>query len=240
VKHLLSKQNINALIDLATSRAIFAFDFDGTLAPLHPDRDRAMMRAQTQALFAHVCTRYRCVVISGRGRRDVERRMLRAPVHTIIGNHGLEDRERVVSDAAQDMRVLKQLLVHLRGVDIEDKHHSLAVHGPSLAHVRKLVERVNRRGRFRLIAGKRVLNIVSATAPNKGDALDQLMKRARVQRALFIGDDVTDEDVFARNSTSLLTVRVGYSAASKARYFVRNQFEVDDVLDLLAQIAMPL
>ena len=44
--------------------------------------------------------------------------------------------------------------------------------------------------------GKLVVNVVPARALNKGDALIGLRTNERADTALYVGDDITDEDVF--------------------------------------------
>jgi trehalose-6-phosphatase len=52
-----------------------------------------------------------------------------------------------------------------------------------------------------------------------------------------VGDDETDEDVFALDQPGrLLTVRVGTKRASQASYYVRNQAAVDDLLAVLVSL----
>ena len=48
----------------------------------------------------------------------------------------------------------------------------------------------------RVIEGKRVLNLVPREARHKGEALRALIAHAAVDRALYIGDDITDENAF--------------------------------------------
>ncbi|HKU43339.1 MAG TPA: trehalose-phosphatase, partial [Polyangiales bacterium] len=71
MKHVLSRENREVLAQLARTRVLLAFDYDGTLAPIVAQRDRAHMRARTRRLLARVCALYPCAVISGRSRLDV-------------------------------------------------------------------------------------------------------------------------------------------------------------------------
>ena len=49
--------------------------------------------------------------------------------------------------------------------------------------------------------------------------------------ALYVGDDVTDEDVFRSSSPArLLPVRVGRWVASAARFFISSQGDIDGLL----------
>lgn len=89
---------------------------------------------------------------------------------------------------------------------------------------------------MRLVAGKQLVNAVPLGAPHKGDVMSALCRRERVEAALYVGDDITDEDVFALDRKDLATVRVGRSRRSRARAFLRDQASVDSLLELLAEL----
>jgi trehalose 6-phosphate phosphatase len=242
MKKLLSRENLDLLAQLAWSRVLVAFDFDGTLAPICPDRDAAQMRPRTGELFAKVCRLYPCAVISGRARCDVASRLGRAPVKYVLGNHGIEPGEGLEELERQIARARAQLeesLAGCAGVDIEDKRYSLALH-----YRRSRRKRLDRAAihaavaslptRMRIVPGKLVANVVPEHAPNKGDALLSLRAAERADTALYVGDDVTDEDVFTLDQPGrLLTVRVGESRSSAAAYFLRDQKEIDRLLGRL-------
>ncbi|HEY4526700.1 MAG TPA: trehalose-phosphatase, partial [Candidatus Paceibacterota bacterium] len=52
---------------------------------------------------------------------------------------------------------------------------------------------------------------------------------------IFIGDDTTDEDAF-RALKGGITVRVGRSSKSAARFFVRTRADVDALLETLSML----
>jgi trehalose 6-phosphate phosphatase len=54
--------------------------------------------------------------------------------------------------------------------------------------------------------------------------------------ALYIGDDDTDEDVFSLPDTRILTVRIGKKRISAARFFLKKQTEVTEVLRSIVKI----
>lgn len=242
MKRLLAPEHRDVLIALASSRTLLAFDFDGTLAPLVDDRDGAVTRPRTAALFAQVCVRYPCAVISGRRRADVTARLGGAAVKYVVGNHGLEPGAGLATfarDAASARTLLEHALAGVAGVDIEDKRFSLALH-----YRRSDTKRSTRAAILRAIAsltvplrvvpGKLVVNVVPMHAPNKGDALLHLQAEEGATRALFVGDDVTDEDIFDLDQPDcLVTVRIGASTASRAMYYLRNQAEIDVLLAAL-------
>lgn len=61
-----------------------------------------------------------------------------------------------------------------------------------------------------------------------------LAERAEVETALFVGDDVNDEPVFARAPPHWPTVRVGRDGPpSQARFFIYGVEELPRLLDRL-------
>lgn len=245
MKHILSRANVDVLAQLAWARVLLAFDFDGTLAPIVEDRSAAVMRPRTSQLVSRVCTLYPCAVISGRSRSDVAERLGGARVKYVVGNHGMEPspgQRRFEREAASARALLVAALRAWPGVDVEDKRFSLAVHYRRSRRKREaraaiLAAVAALPTPMRVVLGKMVVNVVPARAPDKGDALLDLRARAKADTALYVGDDVTDEDVFELDQPGrLLTIRVGKSRSSAAAYFVRDQREVDTLLARLVAL----
>ncbi|MBL8610866.1 MAG: trehalose-phosphatase [Myxococcales bacterium] len=245
MKDILASRNVEVLRQLAWARVLLGFDFDGTLAPIVAYRDDAGMRARTLRLFGRVCALYPCAVISGRGKHDVARRLGVAPVKYVVGNHGLEpsvgiEAFEAVIGAARPR--LEAALGGVSGVEIEDKRYSLAIHFRRARSKRAARDAIHDAVRalpvaVRTVAGKMVVNVVPGRAPNKGDALLRLREKEAADTALYVGDDVTDEDVFALDQPGrLLTIRVGASTTSAASYFLRRQSEIDALLATLAKL----
>jgi trehalose 6-phosphate phosphatase len=85
-----------------------------------------------------------------------------------------------------------------------------------------------------VIGGKLVVNVLPPGAPHKGVALERERHRLGCDTALFVGDDETDEDVFALDRPGrLVTVRVGRARATQASYCLRGQAEIDRLLGRL-------
>lgn len=238
MRHILSRANRPMLDRFARSNGLFAFDFDGTLARIVPDPGAAAMRASTRALLAALAERHPCVVISGRRRADVARRVRGLGVAEVIGNHGIEPwlaGARMRRAVRRWTPVLVDRLARVPGVRIEDKRFSIAVHyrlAGERAHARAAIRTAAAAiGPVRVVAGKQVLNLLPAEAPNKGMAFKQALARFRCRTAVYVGDDTTDEDVFALGQPSrLLMIRVGRTRDSLAPYFIHRQREVDDLL----------
>jgi trehalose 6-phosphate phosphatase len=245
MKDILLRDSREVLAQLAWARVLLAFDFDGTLAPIVDDHGGAVMRTETERLLGVLCDLYPCAVISGRSHADVSRRLGNAWVKYVVGNHGLEPGPKLDEFARDTQRAREQLeraLSRCQGVEVEDKQFSLAIHYRSARQKRQTRQAISSAVAaldvpMRSIAGKLVVNIVPARAPNKGDALLELRKAEGADIALFVGDDVTDEDVFALDQPGrLLTVRVGEASSSAARYFVRAQRDIDRLLTRLVAL----
>ncbi len=237
--HLFDAENAELLAQLASARVLLAFDFDGTLAPIVAEPQLAFMRATTSKLFKRVCDLYPSAVISGRSRADVSARLAGARVGHVIGNHGLEPSSRLPEFQANTKRAamsLRQSLSSEQGVELEDKRYSLALHyrdAKNKEQARKAIREAVAALplRVRTVSGKLVVNIVPEGAPNKGDALLALRGETDLDVALYVGDDVTDEDVFEIDQPGrLVGVRVGESRGSAAGYFLRDQREIDRLL----------
>lgn len=245
MRHLVGAEGRMLLAQLTSTKLLLAFDFDGTLAPIVADRDEARMRARTAALLDELVVRYPVAVISGRAKSDVTRRLGRTRLRHVIGNHGLEpggDMRVFARVMRRCLPLLKAGLAGVAGVEVEDKRYSLAVHyrhcrnkGAARAHIAATLARLP--DAMRVIAGKLVVNIVPASAPNKGDALLALRERERADVALYVGDDVTDEDVFVLDEPGVVvSARVGRSVRSAAAYYLRDQREIDLLLAALVHL----
>ncbi len=243
-----SPDGLEALRRLVSEPSLLAFDFDGTLSPIVADRDAAALAPTTASLLREVCRSYRCALITGRSRGDALARTEGIPFEFVIGNHGMEDvpDPRVLDGGLPFLPIVDETHAALEvtlgdcdGVTIENKGLSLAIHYRRALERSRVRERLLARlaplaDRFRVVPGKMVLNLVPVGAAHKGDALAALIRRTGVARALYVGDDVTDEDVFATPMpAAVTTVRVGTSPASAARFFLPDQRKMDDLLAML-------
>ena len=241
MKYILSAGNRGVLRKFASPDTLVAFDFDGTLAPIVRDRDLAAVRRTTRRLLAGLAACYSCVVISGRARKDVQRRLRGTGIRNVVGNHGIEPWSASPTLEQAVRRWLPLLSAGLRqfdGVEIEDKRFSVAVHYRGATRkqgarraIRAVVQKLSA---VRLIGGKQVVNIIPAAAPDKGAAFERQLMQSRCKKAIYVGDDDTDEDVFALpNHGRMLTVRVGKHHDSLAGHYIRNQQDIDHLIQQL-------
>jgi trehalose 6-phosphate phosphatase len=241
MKSILARVNREVLQQFAWSKVLLAFDYDGTLAPIVSKPERAAMRQTTRWLLEELARVYPCIVISGRAHRDALRRLHGVGMLEIVGNHGTEPRhatKKFADVVARWRPVLDERLSGLRGVKIEDKVYSVAIHYRQSRQKKlarnAILEAASMLGDVRLIGGTQVVNILPSGAPHKGIAIGRVRSRLRCDTAIYVGDDETDEDVFALDQPGqLLGIRVGRSRSSAAAYFIENQREIDELLRVL-------
>jgi trehalose 6-phosphate phosphatase len=233
------------LIRLQESHSVLAFDFDGVLAPLVSKPSMTRVSPRTRHLLEKLTQAAPCVVVSGRALADLRRLLVDLRFTELVGNHGAERAGRLVPGAAalavrarQWRRALLPLAV--AGIELEDKRFSLSLHfrrarRPAVARA-TILDACSRLAGARIVPGRLVVNVVGSTAPNKGEALRAICHERRAQRALFVGDDQTDEDVFGLGWKGLVSVRVGRSRASRASFYLPRQRQVDDLLEALIEL----
>jgi trehalose 6-phosphate phosphatase len=236
MQYLLSRASRPVLTRLAQERTLCAFDFDGTLSPIADHPHRAGMRNSTRDRLACLATLYPCVVISGRARADVLEKLRGVSVARVIGNHGAETKPRVRkwrNDIDQWKAALEPELCGIPGVWVEDKGLSLAIHyrqsPPAFQARRKILAATRDLRHVRVFGGKKVVNLVVEGAPHKGAALAAERRRLKCDWVLYLGDDENDEDAFAL-AGDVISVRIGLSRRSHARYYLRTQKEIDELL----------
>ena len=250
MKDALSPAVLAELRQLMAGKVLLAFDLDGTLAPLAARPDEAVVPDDVQHMLAVLAVRTPVAIITGRGVRDA-RRMLWFSPRYVIGSHGAEGlpgEDQSTAAFAEQCRRWSQEIAQsgirerIPGVLLEDKVYSLALHyrltrTPEVART-ALLEMIGKLSPPpRVIEGKRVLNVVPREARHKGEALRALIAHAAVDRALYIGDDITDEDVFMLRMPGVCTVRVEPAGDTAAELYVRRQ---SDVALLLREISRML
>jgi trehalose 6-phosphate phosphatase len=241
MSNILTRANRDILEQFSWSNVLLSFDYDGTLAPIVSDPERAPMRSSTRALLRHLTDLYPVAIISGRAQADALKQLGRIAVKQVIGNHGLEPWHASTGLSEEVRRwlpLLERKFAALKGVRIEDKAFSVAIHYRHSREKRKaraaIARAVESLGNVRVIGGKQVVNVVPNGVPHKGIALERERARLGCDTAIYVGDDQTDEDVFALDQPGrLLGIRVGRSRTSAAAYYIPGQSEIDDLLRVL-------
>ncbi|MBA4416555.1 MAG: trehalose-phosphatase [Syntrophus sp. (in: bacteria)] len=249
---LFSKSGLAALRSFIDHETLFAFDLDGTLTPITADPRGILVSEATREELDCLINRATVAIITGRSRSDAQVHIGITP-QFLIGNHGAEglpgweEREREFTDMCLDWehKMGKTFLQeNVSGISIENKGTSLSIHyraAPYRRRARALILRCIDllTPRPRRVGGKCVENLIPEGAPDKGTAMLYLMDFIKYQKGFYIGDDVTDEDVFRLDRNCLFTVRVGTIQGSLAQYRLRNQEETVRLLREINQILKP-
>ncbi len=224
------------------------FDFDGTLVPITADPDQSRLSNAILKRLLCLSSYTPIAVLTGRSIADIRTRLGFEPPY-LVGNHGLEGIPGWDADHARHesaCRAWRTVLdVRLEepgeldtGIWIEDKRYSLSVHyrgavdqEKAAAALSALFEQLDPPPR--VVAGKCVFNLLPQGAADKGLAMVQLLQMSGAGSAIYVGDDVTDEDVFRLHRPDLLSVRVEYFADSAAEYFIADHVDIAGLLDEL-------
>ncbi|TXD38252.1 trehalose-phosphatase [Lujinxingia vulgaris] len=230
-------------------RLLAMLDFDGTLAPIAARPELAAPEVgAAEAITALVKTGAQVVIVSGRGAADVQARLGVGNV-SVVGSHGLElwwaSGARELVKGAEEARAAiakveaawRERFGDVAGVVLEQKPFGVALHyrlveegAQTLAA--RASEAALQLGGVRLKSGKCVVEAVPALRWDKGRAAQLVLRRARATapgevHALYVGDDLTDEDAFLALGAEGSTVLVASEdRASEASARVRDPAQV--------------
>jgi trehalose 6-phosphate phosphatase len=227
----------------ARNKLLVALDFDGVLAAIASTPAAAQVDTTTTRLAGRVAALYPTVVISGRAREDLIPRVAGVPFARLIGNFGYQSASRSTDPVARALVhtwavTLAARLGGDRGVVIEDKGYSLAVHYRHARHRdathAHIIEIASALEQARWMQGTLAISILPAHGRNKGTALQDVRRALHCDCAIYVGDDDTDEDAFASDGPErLIAVRVGRAARSQAPYRLHHQSDIDEFLRML-------
>jgi trehalose-phosphatase len=231
-------------------RLLVACDYDGTLAPLVDDPAFATPLPEAAAKIRELAAlpQTTVAVISGRSLRDLAA-LSRMPSEVqLVGSHGTEFdvgfATRMQPEIAALRTRLGQAVFELArdqvGVRLEQKPASVAVHtraaGPETAAA--LLDRV-RSGPATwpgvyVTTGRDVIEL-SVLATDKGSAVDELRTQHSVSAVIFLGDDATDEQAFAKLQGPDLGIKIGTADETSAHFAVPDSESAVQVLALLVE-----
>lgn len=245
--YLFSKSGHQRLFEIVKPGMLCVFDLDGTLAAIVREPENVHLRRGTAQRLIELRAYAPVAIITGRSVDDARARLGFEP-DFIIGNHGIEGvpgwpaRSEDYEALCRGWQTQLDTLLHDLDVDpnirIENKRYSLALHYRSAQHraqaEKQLAALVAQLAPSpKMVAGKCVLNLVPPDAPDKGSALLQLMRSTGAATAIYLGDDVTDEDAFRLARSNILSIRVEPSAHSAAEFSLHNRSDVATLLDTL-------
>ena len=237
IKRRLNKSNFALLLD-----------FDLTLSPLAKNPTKAILPEDTRILIKKLSKYIHIAVITGRTINDIKKRIKLNNI-TYVGNHGLEYEvggvvrsTRLSTGSQKGLKNIKKKFLDIKrkysGVFVEDKKLTLALHyrlllpqdkSAFVANIKKIQTEIKNCG-LRKILYKKTLEVRTKAKENKGTASLFILKEFNnPKQVIYIGDGKTDEDAFHVLPQDI-TIRVGKSKHSFAKYYVRNTKEVKKFL----------
>lgn len=232
---------------------LLCLDFDGTLTPLVDDPADVHLAPHMERVLRALAQHERVSVslISGRNRNELQGHV-GMPDVIYAGNHGLEISGPgfvfIEPKAAAQTESLKRLAAALAkevqaidGAFLEDKGLTLSVHyrlvnAPQRGKVRRVVEAglADADHPYRMTQGDQVYEIRPAMDWNKSSAVAWIKDQVGQPDALlvYVGDDATDEDVFAAFPHEI-TVKVADTTDTAAHYHLEGPADVRRFLEWL-------
>jgi trehalose 6-phosphate phosphatase len=235
-----------ALAEFAGRRPLLvASDYDGVLARLRDEPSAAVPEPGVAEVLGRLAAvpGVTVALVSGRGVADLQATSGLSGPFRWVGSHGEEFDGPLSGELAQRREelaaVLAPVVADVPGARLEIKPAGVAV------HVRQVKDRavaaavLERAGTLvdsslTLKRGKDVLE-VAMTDADKGTALRRLTADHDAAAAMYLGDDVTDEDGFRALAPDGLTVKIG-EGATDARYRVADTAAALAVLQRLNEL----
>ncbi|PWH05378.1 bifunctional alpha,alpha-trehalose-phosphate synthase (UDP-forming)/trehalose-phosphatase [Brachybacterium endophyticum] len=244
-----------------TPRILVASDFDGVLAPIVADRDAVQADPRSMGALRDLTelSGVNVALVSGRALENLHHHAGMPSSVALVGSHGAEvgalpsDLHADVLDAGtitmdenrQSLldsitRRLQNIADQYPGSEVEVKPASAVLHTrqargrgagnateAALEYARTLPD-------VTVTPGKEVVEF-SVVDSHKGTAVRALARAAAADAVLYLGDDVTDENVFAELTDEDLGIRIGEGDTS-ASFRIEDTDDVAEVLERLLEL----
>jgi len=252
-------EHLDELNGQLTQKDVFVFlDYDGTLTPIVATPDLAVLSDEMRGVVQKLASRYTVSVVSGRATDDVRSKV---QINGIFyaGSHGFEivdpGGKVEVNQEAQGIRSvidevhekLSGKLKNVSGALVENVKYTISSHYRLVSEsdfpkVEKAVQDILKEyPNLRKTDGKKVFELRPKIDWHKGKAVNWILNVLKYHPdehlAIYIGDDVTDEDAFAALEGKGFGILVADPLrSSKAKYFIRDPQDVKKVLEYLIQL----
>jgi trehalose 6-phosphate synthase/phosphatase len=237
-----------------SGRRLLMLDYDGTLVPFFRRPELARPDQGTIDLLTSLAVdpRTTLVVISGRDRPTLDSWLGHLPIG-LAAEHALWVRHpgtewRLTHPINSEWKkklfpILQHYADRVPGSLVEEKEHSLAWHfrnaDPDQARfvASELTDNLvafTANIDVHVLRGNKVVEVRNAGV-NKGNAVAEWTGKGEYDFILAVGDDMTDEDLFAALPPHAVSVRVGLTR-TRASFNVRYQREVTELLEKMAAL----
>jgi len=233
--------------------SLFLLDYDGTLVDYTPKPGTDRLPEQIFDILKKILDSQRSEVfiITGRSYNDIEIIFDNLPVN-IIAEHGAMIRENGIwKNQINDdclwkeaiIPVLNKITLSCPGSFIEEKPYSLAWHyrnaesRSAYAFSRELIAILERKAslhNLKILDGNKVVEIMNSEV-GKGHATKKLIERNNFDFILSVGDDQTDEEMFAFliSNPCAFTIKVR-NGETLAKYQLSDYNDVESLLKHLS------
>ena len=253
-KRLTDEIKIKLLDDYSKSKArLILLDYDGTLVHFAEKPEKAKPAEELLKLLTSLAhnVKNEIVIISGRNRETLDKWFGHLDIG-LVAEHGAWIKERskeweTIEPLENDWKteilpVLEVYVDRTPGSFIEEKEFSLVWHyrncDAELAAVRAkelkdVLLNLTANLDIGVIEGNKVIEIKNINV-NKGRAVLEWISKKQWDFVLAIGDDLTDEDIFAVLPDTAYSIKVGLGS-SRAKFYMES---VDKVRALLKSISL--
>lgn len=252
-------EHLDELKGRLAQKDVFVFlDYDGTLTPIVATPDLAVLSDDMREAVRKLSSHYKVSVVSGRATADVKGKV-RIEGIFYAGSHGFEivdpDGKVEVNAEAQAVRHVideahQKLSDRLRAVEgalVEHVKYTISAHyrlvsAEDFPKVEQAVEGILKEyPGLRRTHGKKVFEIRPRIDWHKGKAVEWILNvlgyHPDNHLAVYIGDDVTDEDAFAALEGKGFGILVAHEPkVSKAAYMVKDTQDVKKALEFFIRI----
>ncbi|MCA1296558.1 bifunctional alpha,alpha-trehalose-phosphate synthase (UDP-forming)/trehalose-phosphatase [Paenibacillus sp. alder61] len=238
----------------AEHRLLF-LDYDGTLVGFKATPDQAKPDEELKRLLTELSkdTANKVVIITGRDRHIIEKWLGDLNVY-IIASHGLWFRKPGdswvktinVDDAWKEpiRHILEMYTDRMPGSLIEEKDYSLAWHyrqcepdtiAQKRDELREALISITQSMSLGVLEGNKVLEVKDARV-NKGHGVHLLTRNDKYDFILGVGDDHTDEDLFAALPEEAYSIKIG-SGNTHAAYRLKSPKEMRVLLRKMVEFS---
>ena len=232
-------------------------DYDGTLTPIVKNPEDAILSDEMRSVLRQYSSKFPLAIVSGRDMDDVKKMV---KIDNIIygGSHGFrisgpdglymehEKSAEILSGLEQiEKKLHTEFTGNIKGVHIERKRYAIAIHYRNVANedipvvINKVDLIINQNPGFRKGEGKKIAEIRPDVDWHKGRAIKWILERLKLSDnqdvvPIYIGDDITDEDVFRTMPETGIGILVGFHGQqTKARYSLKNVYQVQIFIEML-------
>ena len=235
------------------SRGILLFlDFDGTLVPIQNDPTKCVLSPKIKGQLETIALSGKAwiAILSGRTVNDIKKKVHIENLY-YGGNHGLEISGPFVNYTHPEAlrgkhligklcREIEQEIGNIEGAFIEKKKFGFTLHyrmanKEDKALIQRAFHRITAENSdaqtVTVMRGKKALELAPNVSWDKGiAALFILQELKRNYLPIYVGDDLTDETAFKILNEDGITIRIGRSKKTAAKYYLKGQWEVSRFL----------